>query len=96
MNAEHETAATPPADEIATEHELLAYPLTRYQQAHHIDDAALAAAIGIAPYLLDELRACPRPLDDPYGIRLARIAEAFGAHAATLAQILAVADTPAP
>jgi hypothetical protein len=71
-----------------TEHDLLGYPLTRYQETHHIDDVTLANQLGIAPHQLDALRACPRPWSDPYGIRLGRVAEAFGADAQALANIV--------
>jgi hypothetical protein len=67
---------------------LLGYPLARYQELHGIDDATLAAQLGIAPHQLDDLRASPRPWGDPYGIRLGRIAELFGADAPALANIV--------
>jgi hypothetical protein len=71
------------------EHELLGYALARYQEAQHLDDATLVAQLGIAPDELDDLRACPCPWSDPYGIRLGRIAEAFGADPQALATIVA-------
>jgi hypothetical protein len=77
-------------DDLPTvpERELLGYPLARYQEAYRIDDATLAVELGIAPHQLDELRACPRPTEDPYGIRLGRIAEAFGVDPRALASIV--------
>jgi hypothetical protein len=75
-------------DTTTLDHALLAYPLACYQEAYQLDDAALAALLGIAPHLLDDLCACPRPWCDPYGIRLARIAEAFGADAQALAAVV--------
>jgi hypothetical protein len=79
------SARTAPLD-----HTLLGYPLACYQEMHHSDDATLAAELGIAPEELDALRACPRPWGDPYGVRLGRIAEAFGADPQTLATIVGI------
>jgi hypothetical protein len=84
------TPSGPVPDAASIDHNLLGYPLARYQETHRIDDATLAAHLGIAPKQLDALRACPRPWGDPYGVRLGRIAEAFGADPQALAHIVGI------
>ena len=55
----------------------LAYVLARYQRQHRLDDAALAAELGVSLPRLGELRRCGRPWPDPHAVQLSRLAASF-------------------
>jgi hypothetical protein len=70
--------------------ETLAFALAAYQRARALDDHALALWLGVSLEALDYLRLCPRPVLDPYQLRLSRIADAFGIDVGALSDVLAL------
>ena len=55
----------------------LDYVLARYQRQHRMDDATLAAELGVSLTRLGELRRCGRPWPDPHAVQLSRLAATF-------------------
>jgi hypothetical protein len=77
------------ANRVAIDPFFLAFALSEYATAERLDEAGLAAALGIAIDVLPQVRLCPVPRPDPDGFRqdVDRIAKAFGLNRDVLATV---------
>src|SRR4051812_17216616 len=68
------------ADRVAVDPFFLSFALAEYAAAEQLDEAALAARLGITPDVLPHVRLCRSPRPDPDGFRedVVRIAGKFG------------------
>jgi hypothetical protein len=78
------------AERVKTDPFFLAHPLDGYATAENLDDAGLAAALGVPVGDLTRLRLCRAPREKPAERRddITEIATAFGIVAAKLAEVL--------
>ena len=74
----------------AADPRFLAFALAEYAAAERLDEAGLAAALGIPTDRLPHIRLCPTPRSDPDGIRadVDRIVGRFGADRDTVTAIV--------
>jgi hypothetical protein len=75
------------ANRAAIDPHFLAFALAEYATAEGLDEAGLAAALGVPPDRLPHVRLCPAPRVDPDGFRedVERVADKFGLNRAALA-----------
>ncbi|MCU0705569.1 MAG: hypothetical protein MUF18_16465 [Fimbriiglobus sp.] len=75
------------ARRASTDPHFLAFALARYAEQQHMDESALATALGATPETLAHARLCRTPRTDPSGLRedVDRIAAAFGLDRTVLA-----------
>ena len=74
----------------AADPHFLAFALAEYALSEGLDEAGLAAALGIPPARLPHVRLCPTPRSDPDGIRadVDRIVGRFGADRDTVMAVV--------
>ena len=82
------------AARVAGDPSFLAHVLADYARAEHLDDPALAIALGCPPHVLPLLRLCRHPRPDPalWRADIETIAVRFVIEPALLAEILRRAD----
>lgn len=68
----------------------LAHPLAEYARTENLDDAGLAAALGLPADRLTDVRLCGAPRTDPDGFRddVQSVADAFGIDPGPLAEVV--------
>jgi hypothetical protein len=77
---------------LAADPAFLAWALARFRAAEGLDQAALAAWLGVAPDRLPRLALCLRPRAEAFGADCDDLAARFGADPARLADLLRRVD----